>query len=97
MAKEARQFKMETASGKEVQVQQMRINGERWYTTNEGGVYETKQEIKEDPRFNKQLMKTEKSNVEKFYEWMQRINSIHLTNTPAMAAAFQKIVTHKKQ
>ena len=40
-------------------------------------------------------MKTEKSNVEKFYEWMQRINSIHLTNTPAMAAAFQKIATHK--
>ena len=36
-------------------------------------------------------MKTEKSNVEKFYEWMQRINSIHLTNTPAMDAAFQKI------
>ena len=91
MAKEARQFKMKTASGKEVQVQQMRINGERWYTTNEGGVYDTKQEIKDDPRFNKQLMKTEKSNVEKFYEWMQRINSIHLANTPAMAAAFQKI------
>ena len=40
-------------------------------------------------------MKTEKSNVEKFYEWMQRINSIHLANKPAMAAAFQKIVTHK--
>ena len=53
MAKEARQFKMETASGKVVQVQQMRINGERWYTTNEGCVYDTKQEIKEDPRFNK--------------------------------------------
>ena len=95
MAKEARQFKMKTASGKEVQAQQMRINGERWYTTNEGGVYDTKQEIKEDPRFNKQLMKTQKSNVEKFYEWMQRINSIHLANTPAMAAAFQKIVTQK--
>ena len=40
-------------------------------------------------------MKTEKSNVEKFYEWMQRINSIHLTNTPAMAAAFQIVATHK--
>ena len=53
MAKEARQFKMKTASGKEVQAQQMRINGERWYTTNEGGVYDTKQEIKDDPRFNK--------------------------------------------
>ena len=40
-------------------------------------------------------MKTEKSNVEKFYEWMQRINSIHLANTPAMARGFQKIATHK--
>ena len=40
-------------------------------------------------------MKTEKSNAEKFYEWMLRINSIHLANTPAMARGFQKIVTHK--
>ena len=38
-------------------------------------------------------METEKSNVEKFYDWMLRINSIHLANTTAMAAAFQKIVT----
>ena len=40
-------------------------------------------------------MKSEKTKVEKFYEWMQRINSLHLANTPAMAAAFQKIVTQK--
>ena len=40
-------------------------------------------------------MKTEKSNVEKFYEWMQRINSIHLTNTPAMTRGFQIVATHK--
>ena len=42
-------------------------------------------------------MKTEKSNVEKFYEWMLRINSIHLTNTPAMAAAFQKINNYESR
>ena len=40
-------------------------------------------------------MKPEKSNVEKFYEWMQRINSIHLANTPAMARGFQIVATHK--
>ena len=40
-------------------------------------------------------MKTEKSNVEKFYEWMQRINSIHLANTPAMARGIQIVATHK--
>ena len=40
-------------------------------------------------------MKTEKSNVEKFYEWMQRINSIHLANTPAMARGFQTVATYK--
>ena len=40
-------------------------------------------------------MKTEKSNAEKFYEWMLRINSVHLANKPAMVAAFQKIVTQK--
>ena len=38
---------------------------------------------------------TEKSNVEKFYEWMLRINSIHLANTPEMAAAFQIVATYK--
>ena len=41
-------------------------------------------------------MKTEKPNAEKFYEWMQRINSIHLANTPAMARGFQKIVTQRE-
>jgi len=40
-------------------------------------------------------MKTEKSNVEKFYEWMQRINSIHLANTPAMTRGFEIVATHK--
>ena len=40
-------------------------------------------------------MKTEKSNAEKFYEWMLRINSIHLANTPAMARGFQIVATHK--
>ena len=40
-------------------------------------------------------MKTEKSNGEKFYEWMLRINSIHLANTPAMARGFQIVATHK--
>ena len=40
-------------------------------------------------------MKTEKSNVEKFYDWMLRINNIHLANTPAMARGFQIVATHK--
>ena len=40
-------------------------------------------------------MKTEKSNVEKFYEWMQRINNIHLANTPAMDRGSQIVATHK--
>ena len=40
-------------------------------------------------------METEKSNVEKFYEWMLRINSIHLANTPAMTRGFQIVATHK--
>ena len=40
-------------------------------------------------------MKTEKTNVEKFYEWMQRINSIHLANTPAMARGIQIVAAHK--
>ena len=40
-------------------------------------------------------MKTEKSNVEKFYDWMLRINSIHLANTPAMARGIQIVAAHK--
>ena len=40
-------------------------------------------------------MKTEKSNAEKFYEWMLRINSIHLANTPAMARGIQIVAAHK--
>ena len=53
MAKEARRFKVTTNSGREVNVQQMRINGERWYQTHEGGgTYDTKQEIKDCPRLN---------------------------------------------
>ena len=40
-------------------------------------------------------MKTEKTNVEKFYEWMLRINSIHLANTPAMARGLQIVAAHK--
>ena len=40
-------------------------------------------------------MKTEKTNVEKFYEWMQRINNIHLANTPAMARGIQIVAAHK--
>lgn len=41
-------FKVTTNSGKEVSVQQMKINGERWYQTNESGkTYDTKQEIKD--------------------------------------------------
>ena len=40
-------------------------------------------------------MKTEKSNAEKFYEWMQRTNSIHLANTPAMARGIQIVAAHK--
>ena len=40
-------------------------------------------------------MKTDKSNVEKFYDWMQRINNIHLANTPAMARGIQIVAAHK--
>lgn len=41
-------FKVTTNSGKEVNVQQIRQNGERWYQTNKSGItYNTKQEIKE--------------------------------------------------
>lgn len=41
-------FKVTTNSGKEVSVQQMKINGERWYETRDSGkTYSTKQEIKD--------------------------------------------------
>ncbi len=37
------------------------------------------------------------SNVERFYAWMQRVNSIHLADGPKMAAAFHRVATHKIQ
>ena len=33
------------------------------------------------------------SNVERFYAWMLKINSIHLADNVKMAAAFHKIAT----
>lgn len=47
-------FKVITNSGKQVNVQQMKINGERWYqTTDSGKTYNTKQEIKDCQILNK--------------------------------------------
>lgn len=44
--KERGLFKVTHKSGKEVTVQQMRINGERWYSTDASAqTYTTKQEI----------------------------------------------------
>lgn len=40
-------------------------------------------------------MKENKSNVERFYEWMQKIKSIHLADTPAMCAGFHRVANHK--
>ena len=34
------------------------------------------------------------TNVEKFYRWMLRINSVHLADNAKMAAAFHKIATN---
>ena len=36
----------------------------------------------------------EESNVERFYAWMRKINSIHLADNVKMAAAFRKIATN---
>lgn len=36
----------------------------------------------------------EESNVERFYAWMRKINSIHLADNAKMAAAFRKITTN---
>lgn len=33
----------------------------------------------------------EETNIERFYAWMRKINSIHLTDNAKMAAAFRKI------
>ena len=35
------------------------------------------------------------TNVERFYAWMRKINSIHLADNAKMAAAFHKIATCK--
>ena len=37
----------------------------------------------------------EETNVERFYAWMRKINSIHLADNSQMAAAFHKIATCK--
>lgn len=34
------------------------------------------------------------TNVERFYAWMRKINSIHLADNAKMAAAFRKIATN---
>ena len=34
------------------------------------------------------------TNVERFYAWMRKINSIHLADNAKMAAAFRKIETN---
>ena len=39
-------------------------------------------------------MKTQ-TNVEKFYQWVQRINSKHLADNARMVAAFHIVATHK--
>ena len=36
----------------------------------------------------------EETNVERFYAWMRKINSIHLADKAKMAAAFNKIATN---
>jgi len=52
--KEKGNFKVTTNSGKEVSVQQIKCNGERWYQTPDSGkTYDTKQEIKECSTLNK--------------------------------------------
>lgn len=53
--KEKGNFKVTTNSGKEVSVQQIKSNGERWYQTPDSGkTYDTKQEIKECNILNKE-------------------------------------------
>lgn len=45
---------IKTDSGREIRVQETKVNGERWHQSPDGGgVYDTKTEMKSCPKLNK--------------------------------------------
>lgn len=76
MAKEKRQFDLELNNGKIVSVQQIREYGERYYTTNEGGVYYAKKDIIECKFLNKKESKESiQSRIDKNRDEIDRLLS----------------------
>lgn len=40
-------------------------------------------------------MKTDQTNVERFYKWLKDMGNVHISNGPARAAGFHIVATHK--